>query len=99
MGTTCFNVSSQIRIHSHPKHITSVSGVISVTGVLKRLVKSATKVAKDMLGGSHVFSAGVLNEFAKFREGLGKIGAGHVDKVAETAHDATVAGVKGPIRV
>ena len=54
-----------------------------------------------MLGGSHVFSARVLNEFTKFRAmvGPGKIGAGHVDKVAETAHDATVASVKGPIRV
>ena len=99
MGTTCFNVSSPIRIHPPPKHIASVSGVMSVTRVVNRLVKGTTKVAKDMLGGSHVFGARVLNEFAKLRVGPSKIGAGHVDKVAEAAHDATVAGVKGSIRV
>ena len=42
--------------------------------VVNRMVECATKVAKDMLGGSHVLSARVLNKFAKLRVGPGKIG-------------------------
>ena len=59
MGTmacwVCFDIGSPIRIHPSPKHIASVSRVVSVTRVVNRLVQGASKVAKDMLGGSHVF--------------------------------------------